>query len=144
MRIPLRYGASRSASIKRPNAATRTIAPNVIVDACYYPAACEAAQSAAPAAGFARRGRWGMEGNNARQLESTTGSRLGRRLRVAVLLAGVLAAAAWGVAPRGVAAASGNAISAQTKVHFFPSTTYAKAHPYACSNGTGWDTGIHH
>lgn len=74
-----------------------------------------------------------MEGNHSRQPESTTGPRLGRRLRVAMLLSGVLAAAAWGVAPRGVAAASGAGISAQTKVHFFPSTTYEKTHPTACT-----------
>jgi hypothetical protein len=74
-----------------------------------------------------------MEGNHPRQLESTTGRGLGRRLRVAVLLAGVLAAAAWGVAPRGVAAAAGTPISAQTKIHFFPSTTYEKTHPTSCT-----------
>ncbi len=102
------------------------------VDACYYPAACEAIQSAAPVAGFARRGRWGMEGNHLRQAQSTKGRGLGRRLRVAVLLAGVLAAAAWGVAPRGVAAAP-PAKAAQTKVHFFPSTTYEKTHPTSCT-----------
>jgi hypothetical protein len=73
-----------------------------------------------------------MEGNHSRQLESTTGRGLSRRLRVAVLLGGMLAAAAWGVAPRGGAAAPPHK-PLQTKVHFFPSTTYEKAHPTSCT-----------
>jgi hypothetical protein len=73
-----------------------------------------------------------MARNDLRRLEPAAGGRLGRRLRVAALLGVVLAAGAWGWAPRGIDASAATR-STQTKVHFFPSTTYEKTHPTACS-----------
>jgi len=74
-----------------------------------------------------------MSSSNA---SSATRSRHIRRYRTLLLLAGVLAAMAWGAPPTGnTVAARTDAATATTprNIHFFPSIPYEKAHPTACT-----------
>jgi hypothetical protein len=88
-------------------------------------------------AGKLRSGATGMAGIHGLRPDFTTanhiGSRRGRRARVLLLLAGIVAAAAWSGLPTGAVTAAAPVATTQSKIHFFPSTSYAKTHPASCT-----------
>jgi PKD domain len=63
---------------------------------------------------------------------TSTGARIGRRLGLVALLAGLLATVGWSWAPHSTLVVT-PASTTQTKVHFFPSIPYEKAHPTVCT-----------